>query len=123
MNELENVSPEDLLGLPPDKEIESIIDLAPSTELIFKAPYRMAPVEMKELATQFQELLDKGVIWPSVSSWEVPVLFVKKKDGRMRLCIDYQELNKMTIKNMYPLSKIDGLFDQLMERLICRRLT
>lgn len=77
-----------------------------------KAPYRMAPIEMKELAKQLQELLDKGVIRPSVSPWG-PVLFVKKKDGTMRLCIDYRELNKLTIKNKYPLPRIDDLFGQL----------
>jgi len=73
----------------------------------------MAPVEMRELAKQLQELLDKGIIRPSVSPWGAPVLFVKKKDGSMRLCIDYRELNKLTIKNKYPLPRIDDLFDQL----------
>ena len=101
------------LGLPSDREIEFAIDLAPGTEPVSKAPYRMAPVEMKELASQLQELLEKGVIRPSVSQWGAPVLFVKKKDGSMRLCIDYRELNKLTIKNKYPLPRIDDLFDQL----------
>ena len=73
----------------------------------------MAPVEMKELANQLQDLLDKGVIIPSVSPWGAPVLFVKKKDGSMRICIDYRELNKLTIKNKYLLPRIDDLFDQL----------
>ena len=73
----------------------------------------MAPVELKELKVQLQELLDKDFIRPSVSRWGAPVLFVKKKDGSMRLCIDYRELNKVTIKNKYPLPKIDDLFDQL----------
>ncbi|XP_074376979.1 uncharacterized protein LOC141718495 [Apium graveolens] len=95
------------------REIEFAIDLAPGTEPVSKAPYRMAPVEMKELAKQLQELLEKGVIRPSVSPWGAPVLFVKKKDGSMRLCIDYRELNKLTIKNKYPLPRIDDLFDQL----------
>ena len=71
----------------------------------------MAPVEMKELMIQLQELLDKGYIRPSVSPWGAPVLFVKKKDGSMRLYIDYQELNRVTIKNRYPLPRIDDLFD------------
>ena len=102
-----------LLGLPPDREIEFAIDLAPGTEPVSKAPYMMAPVEMKELATQLQDLLEKGVIRPSVSPWGAPVLFVNKKDGSMRLCIDYRELNKLTIKNKYPLPRIDDLFDQL----------
>lgn len=113
VNEFQDVFPDELPGLPPDREIEFAIDLAPGTEPVSKAPYRMAPVEMKELATQLKDLLDKGVIRPSVSPWGAPVLFVKKKDGSMRLCIDYRELNKLTIKNKYPLPRIDDLFDQL----------
>ncbi|KAL8095604.1 hypothetical protein AgCh_036864 [Apium graveolens] len=108
-----DVFPDELPGLPPDREIEFTIDLASGTEPVSKAPYCMAPVEMKELAAQLQELLDKGVIRPSVSPWGAPVLFIKKKDGSMRLCIDYRELNKLTIKNTYPLPRIDDLFDQL----------
>ncbi|KAL8145815.1 hypothetical protein AgCh_003819 [Apium graveolens] len=104
---------DELPGLPPDREIEFTIDLAPGTEPVSKAPYRMAPVEMKELAAHLQELLDKGVIRLSVSPWGAPVLFVKKKDGSMRLCIDYRKLNKLTVKNKYPLPRIDDLFDQL----------
>ena len=76
-------------------------------------PYRMAPAELRELKEQLQELLDKGFIRPSTSPWGTPVLFVKKKDGTLRLCIDYRELNKVTIKNKYPLLRIDDLFDQL----------
>ncbi|KAL8105920.1 hypothetical protein AgCh_029652 [Apium graveolens] len=113
VNEFPDVFPDELPGLPLDREIEFAIDLAPRTEPISKAPYRMAPVEMKELAKQLQELLEKGVIRPSVSPWGAPVLFVKKKDGSMRPCIDYRELNKLTIKNKYPLPRIDDLFDQL----------
>ena len=78
-----------------------------------KSPYRLAPSEMQELSTQLQELLDKGFIRPSFSPWGAPVLFVKKKDGSFRMCIDYRELNKLTIKNRYPLPRIDDLFDQL----------
>jgi hypothetical protein len=100
-------------GLPPDREIEFSIDLVPGTQPIHKAPYRMAPSELKELKDQLQELLDRGFIRPSVSPWGAPVLFVKKKDGAMRMCIDYRELNKVTIKNKYPLPRIDDLFDQL----------
>ena len=85
----------------------------PGTAPISKAPYRMAPAEMKELKAQLQDLLDKGSIRPSVSPWGAPVLFVKKKDGSIRLCVDYRELNKATIKNRYPLPQIDDLFDQL----------
>ena len=113
VNEFPDVFPDELPRLPPDREIEFAIDLAPVTEPVSKAPYRMAPVEMNELATQLQELLEKGVIRPSVSMWGAPVLFVKKKDGSMRLCIYYRELNKLTIKNKYPLPRIDDLFDQL----------
>ncbi|XP_063949939.1 uncharacterized protein LOC135152774 [Daucus carota subsp. sativus] len=113
VNEFLDVFPDDHPGLPPDRQIEFSIDLAPGTEPVSKQPYRMAPAEMKELAKQLQELLDKEVIRPSVSPWGAPVLFVKKKDGSMRLCIDYRELNKLTIKNKYPLPQIDDLFDQL----------
>ncbi|NDK30177.1 reverse transcriptase family protein, partial [Nesterenkonia haasae] len=105
--------PEELPGLPPEREIEFCIDLEPGTKPISKAPYRMAPIELQELKTQLQELLDIGFIRPSTSPWGAPVLFVKKKDGSMRLCIDYRELNHVTIKNRYPLPRIDDLFDQL----------
>ena len=108
-----DVFPEDLPGLPPDREIEFVIDLIPGTAPISKSPYRMAPTELKELKVQLQELLDKGFIRPSFSPWGAPVLFVEKKDGTLRLCIDYRELNKVTIKNKYPLPRIDDLFDQL----------
>ncbi|KAL8134776.1 hypothetical protein AgCh_009695 [Apium graveolens] len=108
-----DVFPEELPGLPPDREIEFPIDLIPGAEPVSKAPYRMTPMEMKELAKQFQELLDKGVIRPSVSLWGALVLFLKKKDGSMRLCIDYREMNKLTIKNKYPLPRINDLFNQL----------
>ncbi|KAL0556488.1 hypothetical protein IC582_005002 [Cucumis melo] len=108
-----DVFPEELPGLPPHREVEFAIELEPGTVPISRAPYRMAPAELKELKVQLQELLDKGFIRPSVSPWGAPVLFVKKKDGSMRLCIDYRELNKVTVKNRYPLSRIDDLFDQL----------
>ena len=111
VNEFIDVFPEDLLGLPPDREIEFVIDLLPSTAPISKAPYRMAPSELKELKVQLQELLEKDFIRPSFSPWGAPVLFVKKKDGTPRLCIDYRELNKVTIKNKYPFPRIDDLFD------------
>nr|GFC90864.1 retrotransposable element Tf2 [Tanacetum cinerariifolium] len=88
-------------------------ELIPGAEPISKAPYCMAPIELKELKDRLQELLERGFIRPSVSPWGEPVLFVKKKDGSMRLCIDYRELNKITIRNRYPLPRIDDLFDQL----------
>ncbi|KAL0544306.1 hypothetical protein IC582_019419 [Cucumis melo] len=108
-----DVFPEELPGLPPHREVEFAIELEPGTVPISRASYRMAPAELKELKVQLQELLDKGFIRPSVSPWGAPVLFVKKKDGSMRLCIDYRELNKVTVKNRYPLPMIDDLFDQL----------
>ncbi|KAL0543835.1 hypothetical protein IC582_018940 [Cucumis melo] len=108
-----DVFPEELPGLPPHREVEFAIELEPGTVPISRAPYRMAPAELKELKVQLQELLDKGFIRPSVSPWGAPVLFVKKKDGSMRLCIDYRELNKVTVKNRYPLPRIDDLFDHL----------
>ena len=108
-----DVFPEDLPGLPPTREIDFAIDLIPGTQPISKAPYRMAPTELQELKEQLQDLLSKGFIRPSVSPWGAPVLFVKKKDGSLRLCIDYRELNKVTIRNQYPLPRIDDLFDQL----------
>ncbi|XP_073066007.1 uncharacterized protein [Primulina eburnea] len=108
-----DVFEDDVPGLPPDRDVEFVIDLAPGTVPISKAPYRLAPTEMKELKTQLQDLLDKGFIRPSSSPWGAPVLFAKKKDGSLRLCIDYRELNKVTVKNKYPLPRIDDLFDQL----------
>nr|GEX37666.1 putative reverse transcriptase domain-containing protein [Tanacetum cinerariifolium] len=96
-----------------DGEIEFGIELIPGAEPISKAPYRMAPVELKELKEQLQEMLENGFIRPSVSPWGAPVLFVKKNDGSMRLCIDYHELNRITSYNRYPLLRIDDLFDQL----------
>ncbi|XP_078169752.1 uncharacterized protein LOC144564103 [Carex rostrata] len=113
VTEYADVFPEELPGMPPDREIKFRIDLDPDTRPISKAPYRMAPAELKELKSQLEELLKLGFIRPSTSPWGAPVLFVRKKDGSMRLCIDYRELNKVTIKNRYPLPRIDDLFDQL----------
>ncbi|GJS39261.1 hypothetical protein Tco_0564304, partial [Tanacetum coccineum] len=103
------VFPEDLPGLPPTRQVEFHIDLVPGAAPVARAPYRLAPSEMKELADQLQELSDKGFIRPSSSPWGAPVLFVKKKDGSLRMCIDYRELNKLTVKNRYPLPRIDDL--------------
>ncbi|KAD4180245.1 hypothetical protein E3N88_28836 [Mikania micrantha] len=107
------VFPEDLPGHPPARQVEFRIDLIPGANLVGKSPYRLAPSEMQELSSQLQELLDKGFIKPSFSPWGAPVLFVKKKDGSFPTCIDYRELNKLTIKNIYPLTRIDDVFDQL----------
>nr|GFC16790.1 putative reverse transcriptase domain-containing protein [Tanacetum cinerariifolium] len=99
--------------LPPPRQVEFEIELVPGAAPVARVPYRLAPLEMKELAKHLQELSDKGFIRPSSSPWGAPVLFVKKKDGSFRMCIDYRELNKLTIKNRYPLPRIDDLFDQL----------
>ncbi|GJR85415.1 putative reverse transcriptase domain-containing protein [Tanacetum coccineum] len=107
------VFPDDLLGLPHVREVEFRIDLIPGASPVVRSPYRLAPSEMLELSNQLKELQEKGFIRPSHSPWGAPVLFVKKKDGSMRMCIDYRELNKLTIKNRYPLPRIDDLFDQL----------
>ncbi|GKB88216.1 putative reverse transcriptase domain-containing protein [Tanacetum coccineum] len=107
------VFPEDLLGLPPTRQVEFQIDLIPSVAPVARAPYRLAPSEMKELSDQLQELSDKGFIRPSSSHWGAPVLFVQKKDGSFRMCIDYRELNMLMVKNRYPLLRIGDLFDQL----------
>ncbi|KAL4028608.1 hypothetical protein IC575_011809 [Cucumis melo] len=99
VREYPDVFPDELPGLPPPREVDFAIELEPGTAPISRAPYRMAPAELKELKVQLQELLDKGFIRPSVSPWGAPVLFVKKKDGSMRLCID-STVNK--VKNRYP---------------------
>ena len=113
VNEYLDVFPEEISGITHDRAVEFSIELLPGTAPISKAPYRMAPVELKELKEQLAELLEKGFIRPSTSPWGAPVLFMKKKDGTMRMCIDYRELNKVTMKNRYPLPRIDDLFDQL----------
>ncbi|GJX56250.1 putative reverse transcriptase domain-containing protein [Tanacetum coccineum] len=109
----DRIFPEDLLGLPPTRQVEFQIDLMPDVAPVARAPYRLAPSEMKELSDQLQELSDKGFIRPSFLPWGVLVLFVKKKDGLFQICIDYRELNKLTVKNRYPLPRINDLFDQL----------
>jgi hypothetical protein len=95
--------------MPPEK----VIELQPNTAPVAKAPYKMSPMEMKELKVQLQGLLDKGYIHPSISPWGCSALFVEKKDKELCLCVDYRPLNAVTIKNKYPLPRIDILFDQL----------
>ncbi|GJY63133.1 putative reverse transcriptase domain-containing protein [Tanacetum coccineum] len=95
------------------RQVEFQIDLIPGAAPVARAPYRLAPSEMKELPDHLKELSDKSFIRPSSSPWGAPVLFVKKKDGSFRMCIDFQELNKLTMMNRYPLPRIDDLFDQL----------
>ncbi|GJV70185.1 putative reverse transcriptase domain-containing protein [Tanacetum coccineum] len=113
VREFLEVFPEDLPSLPLVRQVEFQIDLIPEAAPVARAPYKLAPSEMQELSDQLQELADRGFIRPSTSPWGAPVLFVKKKDGSFRMCIDYRELNKLTIKNRYPLPMIDDLFDQL----------
>ncbi|XP_042437083.1 uncharacterized protein LOC122023051 [Zingiber officinale] len=107
VQEFLDVFPDELLGLPPNKQVEFTIELVSGTAPVSKIPYRMAPKELEELKVQLQELLDKGFIRPSVFPWGAPVLFVRKKDGSLRLCIDYRQLNAMTVKNKYPLPHIE----------------
>ncbi|GJR60627.1 hypothetical protein Tco_1502789 [Tanacetum coccineum] len=107
------VFPEYLTGLPPTRQVEFQIDLVPGAALVARAPYRLAPSKLQELSTQLQELSDKGFIRPSSSPWGASVLFVKKNIRSFRMCINYRELNKLTVKNRYPLPRIDDLFDQL----------
>ncbi|XP_057432279.1 uncharacterized protein LOC130725034, partial [Lotus japonicus] len=113
VQEYVDVFPEDVPGLPPVRETEFSIDIVPGTGPISMAPYRMAPAELVELAKQLDDLSSKGFIRPSVSPWGAPVLLVKKKDGKSRLCVDYRQLNKVTVKNRYPMPRIDDLMDQL----------
>nr|GEW35466.1 reverse transcriptase domain-containing protein [Tanacetum cinerariifolium] len=108
--------------LPPARLMEFQNDLISGAAPVARAPYRLAPSEMKELSKQLQELSDKGFIRPSSSPWGASVLFVKKKDGSFRMCIDYRELNKLTVKNRYPLLQIDDLFDQLQGSIIYSKI-
>jgi hypothetical protein len=113
IEEFMDVFPEELPRMPPERRVEFYIDLIPGTAPIVKRPYRMAPTELAELKLQIAELQQKGYIRPSSSPWGASVLFITKKDGSMRMCIDYRSLNEVTIKNKYPLPRIDDLFDQL----------
>jgi hypothetical protein len=122
LSKFQDVFPEEIPGLPPRRDIDFTIDLVPGSTPVSKAPYRMSVPELTELKMQLQELLDKQYIIPSVSPWGALVLFVKKKDGTFRLCIDYRQLNKMTIKNKYPLPHIDDMFDQVGEAKIFSKI-
>jgi hypothetical protein len=113
VNDFANVFPEELLGMPPDRDIEFLIELKPGTAPIYKTLYRMATPELAELKEHIKELLEKGLIHSSSSPWGAPVIFVPKKDGTQRLYVDYRALNEVTVKNKYPLPRIDDLFDQL----------
>jgi hypothetical protein len=113
VNEFPNVFPKELLGMPPDRDIEFVIELKPSTTPIYKTAFRMTTPELTEFKEHIKELLEKGLICPSSSLWRAPVIFVPKKDGTQRLCMDYRALNEVTVKNKYSLPRIDDLFDQL----------
>jgi hypothetical protein len=113
VEEFMDVFPEDFLGMPPEKEVEFYIYLLSRMTPIAKRSYRMAPIELAKLKMQIAELQQKGFIRPSSLPWGALVLFVTKKDGSMRMYIDYRSLNEVTIKNKYPLPRIDDLFDQL----------
>ena len=113
VREFPDVFPEELPCIPLEREVDLAIEIVPGTVSMSRAPYRMALTELKELKSQLQELLDKGFIRPRVSPWGAPVLFVKKKDGTLRICIDYWQINKVTVKNKYPLPRIEDLFNQL----------
>jgi hypothetical protein len=113
VKEFVDVFLEELPRLSPERELEFTIDLKLGTELIARTPYQMSTPELQKFKMQLKELLDLGLIHPSVSPWGAPVIFIRKKDGLWRLCIDYRQLNKATIKNQYPLPRIDDLFDQM----------
>ncbi|GJT46791.1 putative reverse transcriptase domain-containing protein [Tanacetum coccineum] len=122
VKDFSEVFPEDLPGLPPTCQVEFHIELIPGAAPVARAPYCLAPAEMKKLAEQLKELSDKGFIRPSSFPWGAPILFVKKKDGSIRMCIDYRELNKLTVKNRYPLPRINDLFDQLQGSIIYSKI-
>jgi len=117
VHEFEDVFPEEVSGLPPSREVEFSIDLVLGT-----GPVSMAPAELVELKSQIDELLGKQFIRPSTSPWGAPMLLVKKKDESSRLCVDYRQLNKVTIKNKYPLPRIDDLMDQLHGALVFSKI-
>ena len=113
VKEFPDAFPEELPGIPLEREVDLSIKVVHGMTPISRAPYHIAPTELKELKTQLQELLDKGFIQSSVSPWGVPILFVKKKNSTLRMCINYLQINKVTVKNKYPLSRIEDLFYQL----------
>jgi hypothetical protein len=113
VSEFPNLFPEELPGMPLDRDIEYVIDLVPGTAPIYKRSHRMATQQLAELKEHIKELVEKGYIHPSLSLWGATVIFVLKKDGTQRLCVDYRAPNDIIIKNKYPLPRIDDLFDQL----------
>jgi hypothetical protein len=113
VNEFPDVFSKELPGMPPDRDIKFVIELKPGTALIYKTHYRMATPVLAELKEHIKKLLEKGFIHPSSSPWGAPMIFVPKKDGTQRLCVDYRALNEVTVKNKYPLPRIDDLFHHL----------
>jgi hypothetical protein len=122
VREFADVIPEELPRMPPERELEFTLDLKPGTEPIERTPYRMSTPELKEMRMQLKELLDLGLRRLSVSLWAAHVIFIRKKDGSWRLCIDFHQLNKETIKNQYPLLRIDDLFDQMKGAMIFSKI-
>jgi hypothetical protein len=121
LKEFEDVFKE-ILGLPPKRDVDFSINLMHGANPVFKTPYRMSTLELKELQMQLEELMKKGYIRPSVSPWGAPILFVKKKDGTLRLCMDFKKLNKVVVNNKYPFPMIDDLFDQLKNEKIFSKI-
>jgi hypothetical protein len=113
VRDFSDVFSEELPGMLPDREVEFVIDLLPGTAPISKRPYRMSVEELKELKKQLTELQEAGYICSNSSPWGAPVLFVQKKDGSQQMCVDYRSLNDVTVKNKYPLPRIEDLFDQM----------
>jgi hypothetical protein len=120
--EYPDVFPEELPGMSPDRDVEFVIDLLRGTASISKRPYRMSSTQLIELKKHIKELLEKGFIRPSSSPWGPPVIFVKKKDGTQRMCVDYRLLNEVTIKNKYPLPRIEDLFDQMRDAKVFSKI-
>jgi hypothetical protein len=122
VSEFLDVFSKDLPGMPPERKVEFVIELLPGTAPIIKRAYRVSRLELVKLKKQIDELSEKGYIRQSTSPWAAPVLFVEKKDGTRRMCIDYRALNEVTIKNKYPLPKIEDLFDQLREASVFSKI-
>jgi hypothetical protein len=117
-----DVFPEELPGMPPYSEVEFVIDPLPGTAPISKRPYEMSVEELQELKKQLTELQEAGYIRPSSSPWGAPVLFVQKKDGSQRMCVDYRSLNDVTVKNKYPLPCIEDLFDRMTDARVFSKI-
>jgi hypothetical protein len=122
LSEFQDVFPNALPWLPPERDLDFTIELKTGAKPISKTLYQMTVPKLCELQMQLKELLDLGLIRPNVSPWGVPVIFVNKKDGSLRLCIDYRDLNHATVKNRYPMSRIDDLFDQMKGEMVFSKI-